>query len=108
MYSKERRSLKLNDSQYVLVIEVLFQRHFDGMLLRCIDFTKDQKVLQYFHEGIFCGQFAPTTTAHRITRVGYYWPTIFKHSYSMIKKCISCQNVSGKMKKVTMPSTYND
>jgi hypothetical protein len=34
----------------------------------------------------------------------YYWPTIFKDSYSMIRKCISCQNkIGGKMKKETMP-----
>jgi hypothetical protein len=60
-------------------------------------------VLQEFHEGVCGGHFAPTTTAHRIMRVGYYWPTIFKDSYSMIRKCISCQKNSGKMKKETMP-----
>jgi hypothetical protein len=36
-------------------------------------------------------------------RVRYYWPTIFKDSYSMIRKCISCQKFSGRMKRETMP-----
>jgi hypothetical protein len=102
MSSKERRALKMKENQYVLVVEVLFQRNFDGMLLRCIDSTKSQKVLEEFHEGVCGGHFSPTTTAHRIMRVGYYWPTIFKDSYSMIRKCISCQKFSGKMKRATM------
>jgi hypothetical protein len=62
-----------------------------------------QKVLQEFHEGVCGGHFAPTTTSHRIMRVGYYWPSIFKYSYSMIIKCISCHKFSGKMKKATIP-----
>jgi hypothetical protein len=48
MSSKERRALKMKENQYVLVVEVLFHRNFDGMLLRCIDSTKSQKVLQEF------------------------------------------------------------
>jgi hypothetical protein len=86
----------------VAVVEVLFHINFDGMLLRCIDSTKSQKVLGEFHEGVCGRQFAPTTIAHKIMRVGYYWPTIFKESYSMIRKCISCQTFSGKMKRAAM------
>jgi hypothetical protein len=74
-----------------LVAEILFHRNFDGILLRCVDATKAQKLMKEFHEGICGGHFAPTTTTHRIMRVGYYWPTIFKDSHSMIRKCISCQ-----------------
>jgi hypothetical protein len=55
MSSKERRSLNMKANQYVLLVEVLFQRNFDGMLLICIDSTRAQKVLQEFHEGI-CGR----------------------------------------------------
>jgi len=72
MSSKERRELKMNANQYVLVVEVLFLRNFDGVLLRCLDSTKDQKVLGEFHEGVCGGHFSPTTNAHRIMRVGYY------------------------------------
>jgi hypothetical protein len=40
MSSKERRSLKMKANQYVLVVEVLFRRNFDGILLICIDCTR--------------------------------------------------------------------
>jgi hypothetical protein len=73
------------------------------MLLRCVDARKAQKLMEEFHEGICGRNFAPTTTAHRIMRVRYYWPTIFKDSYSMIRKCISYQKNPGKMKREAMP-----
>jgi len=71
MSSKERRALNMKANQYVLV-EILFQINFDGMLLRCNDSMKAKKVLVEFHEGICRGIFSPTTTTHRIMRVGYY------------------------------------
>jgi hypothetical protein len=85
-----------------LFLKYFFRRNFDGMLLRCIDSMKSQKVLVKFHEGNCGGHFAPPTTTHRIMRVGYYWPTIFKDSYAMIRKCISCKIFSRKMKIETM------
>jgi hypothetical protein len=35
--------------------------------------------------------------------VGFYWPSIFRDSYAAIRICLSCQQLSGKMKKVAMP-----
>jgi len=85
-----------------LFLKYFFRRNFDGMLLRCIDSMKFQMVLTRFHEGICRGHFAPATTTHRIMRVGYYWPTIFKDSYAMIRNYISCPIFYGKMKGAAM------
>jgi hypothetical protein len=46
MNPKERRDLKMNSSQYVLIAEILFRRNYDGMLLRCVDERKVQKLIQ--------------------------------------------------------------
>jgi hypothetical protein len=72
-------------------------------LLRCIDENQAQELIKEFHEGIFGGHFSPTATAHKIIRAGFYWPSIFRYSYTTIRKCFSCQQFSGKMKKVVMP-----
>jgi hypothetical protein len=90
-------------NQSVLVAKILFRRNFDGMLLRCVDAIKAQRLMEEFHEGIFGGNFSPISNTHRIMRDIYYWPIIFKDSYSMIRKCISCQKISGKNKMETMP-----
>jgi len=72
------------------------------MLLRCVDLIRTQKVLEEFQEGVCGGNFAPTVTTNRILRADYYWPTIFKDSYVMIIKCVSCQRFSGEMKRSTI------
>jgi hypothetical protein len=74
MIPKERRTLKMNSNQYALIADVLFRRNYDGMLLRCVDEKRYQELMKEFHKGICGGHFAPTTTAHKIIRVGFYWP----------------------------------
>jgi hypothetical protein len=89
----------MKENQYVLIIDILFRRNYDGIVLRCIDENQAQELMREFHEGICGGHFAPTVTAHKIIRVGLYWPSIFKDSYGTIRKCVSCQHFSGKMKR---------
>jgi hypothetical protein len=103
MNSKERRTLKMKVNQHVLIDDILFRRNFDGILLRCVDENQAQELIKEFHEGICGGHFSPTATTHKIIREGFYWPLIFRDSYAMIRKCFSCQQFSGKMKKFTMP-----
>jgi hypothetical protein len=103
MNPKERRTLKMKVNQYVLIADILFRRNFDGILLRCIDENQAQELIREFHEGICGGHFAPTATTHKIIRAGFYWPSIFRDSYATIRKCLSCQQFSGKMKKFVMP-----
>jgi len=59
--------------------------------------------MQEFHGGICGGHFAPTNTTRKIIRAKFYWPSVFKDSYVMVRKCISCQQFSGKMKRFVMP-----
>jgi hypothetical protein len=42
MNPKERRTLKMKSSQYVLIVDILFRRNYDGILLRCVDERKAQ------------------------------------------------------------------
>jgi hypothetical protein len=78
MNPKERRTLKMKSSQYVMIVDILFRRNYNGILLICVDEIKVQELIEEFHEGICGGHFVPTTNAHKIIRVGFYWPSIFK------------------------------
>ena len=66
MNPKERRTLKMKANKYVLIVDILFRRNFDGILLRCVDENQAQGLIKEFHEGICGGHFAPTETAHKI------------------------------------------
>jgi hypothetical protein len=61
MSPKERRTLKMKSNQYVLIVDILFKRNYDGVLLRCVDENKAQELMREFHEGICGGNFAPRT-----------------------------------------------
>jgi hypothetical protein len=54
MSPKEQRKLKMKEHQYVLIVDILFRRNYDGILLRCVDEDKAQELMKEFHEGI-CG-----------------------------------------------------
>jgi hypothetical protein len=43
------------------------------------------------------------TTAHKVLRDGYYWPTLFRDAHDMDHKCAICQKVVGKVKKPAFP-----
>jgi hypothetical protein len=47
-------------------------RNYDVILLICIDENQAQEPMREFHEGICGGHFSPTSTTHKIIRVGFY------------------------------------
>jgi len=46
MSPKERRKLKMKEHQYVLIVDILLRRNYDGILLRCVDQDKAQELMK--------------------------------------------------------------
>jgi hypothetical protein len=91
MNPKKRRTLNMKSNQYVMIVDILSRRSYDGILLRCIDENKDIELMREFHEGICGGRSTPMATTHKIIRTRFYWPSIFRDSYATIRKCVSFQ-----------------
>ena len=68
----KKRALRLKAKQYQLVNDVLFKMNYDSVLLRCLEKSEAEKVLQELHDGPAGGHYAGDTTAHKILRAGYY------------------------------------
>jgi hypothetical protein len=79
------------------------EKKFDGVLLCFLEKEEFEKVLTELHSGDIGGHFDGETTTHKVLRLGYYWPTLFKYSYSMVHKCTICQKAAGQVKKITFP-----
>ena len=47
----KKRALRLKSKQYQLINDVLFKKNYDSVLLRCLEKTKAEKVLQELHDG---------------------------------------------------------
>eukprot|EP00253_Pinus_taeda_P008335 PITA_08335 len=99
----KKRALRLKAKQYQLINDVLFKSNYDFVLLRCLEKTEAEKVLQELHNGPARGHYVVDATAHKILRTRYYWPTLFKDSHSYMRKCQVCQTTAGRQKKPSMP-----
>jgi hypothetical protein len=100
---KNKRALRLKSAPFQLINDVLFRKNFDGVLMRCLEKDEAGKVLSELHAGEAGGHFGGDTTTHKVLRVGYYWPTLFKDAHALCRKCIICQKVVGRVKKTTFP-----
>jgi hypothetical protein len=100
---RERRALGLKSAQYRPINLVLFHVNYDGVVLRCLKREDADKVLKEIHDGPAGGLFAGNTTAHKIMRVGYYWPTMFKDAHTYARNCKTCQISTGREKREVVP-----
>jgi hypothetical protein len=81
---------------------VLFHINYDGVLLIIIEHYAE-KVLKKLHDDLIGGHFVGENMTHKILRVGYYWPTLFKDVRSYARKCKSCQVSVDREKRASIP-----
>ena len=81
----------------------MFRRNFDNVLLRCLRKDEALKFLSIQHEGPAGGHFGAKVTTHKILKVGYYWPTLFRDAHAHLRKCEECQKSAGREKRPAFP-----
>jgi hypothetical protein len=97
----QRRRLCLESARYVIIGDFLFRRYVDGMFLCCVNNKEARKFLQETHGSSNSiihvgGHFSAKTTAFKIIKKAYYWPSIFHDSYVFSRSCDKCQNLLEK------------
>jgi hypothetical protein len=88
--------------QYQLLRGILFRNNYDGVLLICLERQDVDNFLKDIHDGPFSGHFSGDTMAHKVLRVGYYWPTLFKDAHAYSRSCETCQKVVGREHNVSL------
>jgi hypothetical protein len=97
------RALKLKVVRYCLVDQILYWKDPLGVLLKCMDPQEADRIMVEFHSGL-CGEHHFwKTTAYKILKAGYYWPTIFTDVYRRVRACIKCQRFVGKQQLKSLP-----
>ena len=82
---------------------VLFWQNYDKVLLRLLEKDDVEHILIELHDGPAGGHFSGETTAHKVFREGYYWPTLFKDAHAHAWKCQICQVNACKERRPTLP-----
>jgi hypothetical protein len=103
MGKSKARALKLKAIRYYLIDQVLYWKDPLGVLLICLDPQEAQKIMFEFHDNLCGGHHFWRTTAYKILRVGYYWPTLFTDVCAKVSPCIKCQKFSGKKHLKSLP-----
>ena len=93
----------MNSAQYQLIDGVLFRQNYDKVLLRCLEKDNVEHIFTELHDGLEGDHFNGETTAHKVLRAGYYWPTLFKDAQTHAKICQRCQVIAGRERRPAFP-----
>ncbi|XP_074336719.1 uncharacterized protein LOC141673890 [Apium graveolens] len=89
--AQEARKLSVRALRYSLIEGLLYQRSFVIPYVKCLRPLEAEKALKEAHEGI-CGQhLGGRALSHKITRLGFYWPTMLADIKAYMKKYDRCQ-----------------
>lgn len=97
--AKEKTRLKQQSVPFTIIDGVLYHMGPDKVMRRCMTADEILRILYKAHTSV-CGgnHFDGRTTGLKISRAGYYWPTLFKDAREYCMRCDRCQRFS----KVTL------
>ena len=86
----EKWRLHRVSKNYLIVDNSLYRRGVDSILRRCLTHDEAEVVLNDCHGGACGGHLSGLSTAQKILRAGYFWPSIFKDCVNVVKKSHPC------------------
>nr|GEZ06913.1 reverse transcriptase domain-containing protein [Tanacetum cinerariifolium] len=69
----------------------LFKTCADQVIRRCVAGQQAVDILTACHSGPTGGHYSANYTAKKVFDSGFYWPTIYKDAFELVKNCDSCQ-----------------
>nr|GEX67561.1 DNA-directed DNA polymerase [Tanacetum cinerariifolium] len=85
----------------------LFKTCADQVIRRCVASQEAVDILIACHSGPTGGHYDANYTAKKVFDSGFYWTTIYKDAFELVKKCDSCQSQGKISQKDEMPQNPN-
>ncbi|GKA67736.1 reverse transcriptase domain-containing protein [Tanacetum coccineum] len=92
--TNEARKIRIQVPPYKLIRGNLYKRSFFTLWLRCIAPPHTDKIIKEIHEGSCRFNAEPRSMVVRITKQGYYWPSMHKEASKTIQDCDKCKEQS--------------
>ncbi|GJT11985.1 reverse transcriptase domain-containing protein [Tanacetum coccineum] len=103
---QKARKLRIKAPLYKMIEEKLYRRSYLSPWLRCVGLMQAKNIIKEVHEGS-CGMHSgPRSVVSKITRLGYYWPSMHKDAKELIQKCEACQIYSSVPRKPKEELTF--
>ncbi|XP_050896336.1 uncharacterized protein LOC127103090 [Lathyrus oleraceus] len=93
----DKKALRRLSSKFFLNGDVLYNRNYDSVLLRCVDRHKSSTIIKSIHEGYEGVHAKGPAMAKKILRHGYYWTTMEVDCYNFVRRCHKCQIYGDKI-----------
>nr|GEZ25865.1 reverse transcriptase domain-containing protein [Tanacetum cinerariifolium] len=75
----------------------------DHSALKCVAGQEAIDILKACHSGPTGGHYGANYTAKKVFDSGFYWPTIYKDAFELVKHCDSCQRQEKISQRDEMP-----
>nr|GFA67555.1 reverse transcriptase domain-containing protein [Tanacetum cinerariifolium] len=75
----------------------------DQIIRRCVASREAIDILKACHSGPTGGHYGANYTAKKVFDLGFYWPTIYKDAFELVKHCDSCQRQGKISQKDEIP-----
>lgn len=93
-----KRTLKLHAIKYATILNKIWWRTTNGILLKCVNKDQANKIFNYMHSEICGGHYMAKKIAQKVIREGFWQPSLFKDVVQIVKKCDAYQRFSSKLK----------
>nr|GFC98072.1 reverse transcriptase domain-containing protein [Tanacetum cinerariifolium] len=76
------------------------------IIRRCVAGKEAIDILNACHSGPTEGHYGASYTAKKVFDSGFYWPSIYKDAFEIVKHCDSCQRQGKVLQKDEMPQNF--
>ena len=83
--------LRIRASHFQLLGGILYKMGFSRPHLRYLSPKEANYDIREVHEGVCGNHSGARALAHKLTRVGYYWPSLLHDATQYVKTCDKCQ-----------------
>ena len=87
----EAHKLRIRASRFQLLWGILYKMGFSRPHLRCLSPEEANYIIREVHEGVCGNHSGVRSLAHKLTREGYYWPSLLHDATQYVKTCDKCQ-----------------
>nr|GFB89969.1 reverse transcriptase domain-containing protein [Tanacetum cinerariifolium] len=106
MTSQQKKKFFKDTRHYFWDDPYLFRTCADQIIRRCVAGQEAIGILKACYYGPTGGHYGASYTAKKVFDSGFYWPSIYKDAFELVKHCDSCQRQGKVSQKDEMPQNF--
>nr|GFB71387.1 reverse transcriptase domain-containing protein [Tanacetum cinerariifolium] len=106
MTSQQKKKFFKDARHYFWDDPYLFRTYADQIIRRCVASKEAIDILNACHSGPTGGHYGASYIAKKVFDSGFYWPSIYKDAFELVKHYDSCQRHIKVSQKYEMPQNF--